>query len=95
MGAVKVSARALARLRSIHAHIAPHGPDAAANVIGEIERVGSLIATQPRMGRAIPGTSLRFHITRRYGYRVIYRVTADGIELRDVLHPRQNWPQGR
>ena len=60
MGAVRVSARALARLRAIHAHIAPHDPDAAANVIGEIERACGLIATQPRMGRVVPGTSLRF-----------------------------------
>lgn len=41
------------------------------------------------MGTLLPELNLRYHVTRRYQYRIIYRVTAAAIEIRDVMHPRQ------
>jgi hypothetical protein len=50
---------------------------------------GAIIATYPALGRAIPGTSLRYHVTRRYHYRIICRSALDTVEILDILHPRQ------
>lgn len=55
----------------------------------EINDLVTLIGTFPEMGRAIEGTSLRYHVTRKYRYRVIYRITVNAIEIRDILHRRQ------
>ena len=41
------------------------------------------------MGSVIGHLDLRYHLTRRYCYRIIYRVTEATIEIRDVLHPKQ------
>jgi plasmid stabilization system protein ParE len=86
---VAFSPRALASLRSIREYLHERNPAAAARVIGEIERACALIGDYPGMGPAIPGTELRRHVTRRYRYRVIYRVAGDVIEVRDVMHPRR------
>lgn len=41
------------------------------------------------MGRRIEGTGLRYHVTRGYRYRVIYRLRGATVEFRDVMHPRR------
>ena len=41
------------------------------------------------MGRRIESTSLRYHVTRRYRYRVIYRIVSDTVQVMDILHPKQ------
>ncbi len=65
----------------------PRNPAAAERVLAEIERTCTLLAEAPGTGRRIAGTASRVHITRRYRYRIIYHVTQDGIEVRDILHP--------
>ena len=88
---VEFSRRALARLESIQRYIAADNPSAASAVIAEIRRACSLIGLQPRMGRTVPGLELRFHVTRRYRYRIIYRTTPTVAQILDILHPRQAW----
>jgi plasmid stabilization system protein ParE len=88
---VDFSRRALTRLRGIHAYIAERDPAAAERVIAEIANACRLLGEQPSMGRAVEGTRLRFHLTRRFRYRIIYRVDETRIFVRDVLHPRQAW----
>lgn len=65
-------------------------PTVAARVLTDIHRACRLVGDFPGLGRRIEGTSLRFHITRRYRYRVIYRHRKGLVEIREVLHPRQN-----
>jgi plasmid stabilization system protein ParE len=84
------STRALGTLRSIRSWLGRRNPDAADRVIEEIERACALLREQPMMGRAIPDTTLRQHVTRRYRYRVIYRVSEDVVEVRAVLHPSRS-----
>jgi plasmid stabilization system protein ParE len=78
-----------ASLRAQDDYLRPRNSAAADAVITEIETLAELIAHFPEMGRRIGGTALRYHVTRRYRYRVIYRVEHDAIYVMDVLHPRQ------
>ena len=83
------SARALASLTAQDDYLRPLNPAAADAVLTEIERLAELIAQFPQMGRRIDGTSLRYHITGRYRYRLIYRVRGERVEIVEVLHPRR------
>lgn len=85
----RFSRRALASLNAADAHLRPLNAKAANAVLAEIARLCALIADFPEMGRAIPGTGLRYHVSRKYRYRVVYRIAGDSVEIRDVLHPRR------
>ena len=84
--------RALASINAQDDWLRPLNPAAADHVLAEIERTCRLIAAFPGIGRRIEGTSLRVHVTRRYGYRVIYRHVGDIVEIKALLHPRQDAP---
>ena len=83
------SARALASLTAQDDYLRPLNPVAANAVMSEIEHLAALIADFPQMGRRIDDTGLRYHVTARYRYRVIYRVRGDIVEIVEVLHPRR------
>jgi addiction module RelE/StbE family toxin len=84
------SPRALASLRRVARYLRERNPAAAERVLAEIERSCELLREHPWMGPPVPGTGLRRHVTRRYRYRVIYRVVGDLVEVRDVMHPRRD-----
>lgn len=84
------SRRALASVRSIDDYISERNPDGARNVLAEIDRSCSLLAEFPMIGVTVPETFLRCHVTRRYRYRIIYRVEGERVEIRDVMHPSQD-----
>jgi plasmid stabilization system protein ParE len=83
------SARALASLTAQDDYLRPLNPAAANAVLSEIERLAALIAAFPGIGRRIEGTALRYLVTRRYRYRVIYRARGERVEIVEVLHPRR------
>jgi plasmid stabilization system protein ParE len=83
------SARALASLTAQDDYLRPLNPVAADAVLSEIEEVAHLIVEFPQMGRRIDGTGLRYHVTGRYRYRVIYRVRGKRVEIVEVLHARR------
>lgn len=70
-------------------YLRERSPAAAGRVIDEVRRTCELLRDEPSMGTQIEGTGLRRHVTRRYRYRVIYRVVGDRVEVRDVMHPRR------
>lgn len=82
------SRRALASLQSFDNFLRPRNPATADALKAEIHHLCQLIREYPEMGRAIPGTRLRFHITRKYRYHLVYRVANNAIEIIDVLHPK-------
>lgn len=90
MADLAFSPRALASLRNVERYLRERNPAAAERAIAEIGRACDLLREHPWMGPPIPGTGLRRHVTRRYPYRVIYRITKDRVEVRDILHPRQD-----
>ena len=83
------SRRALASLRDQDDYLRPRNPRAADRVLAEVQSLVALIATFPEMGRRIEDMDLRYHVTRRYRYRVIYGVVGDAVQVVDVLHPRR------
>jgi plasmid stabilization system protein ParE len=85
----QISDRALRSLQSHDAFLRERSQRVADAVLAEIERTCGLIAEFPEMGRRIENTRLRFHISRRYRYRIVYRIEAGITEIRDVLHPSQ------
>ena len=89
---VRFAARALASLDAADAYLRPRNSGAVNNPRDEIERLTSLIADFPEMSPAIRGSKMRYHVTRRYRYRIIYRVISRTIEIRDVLHPSRSGP---
>ena len=84
------SRRALASLSAQDDWLRPLNRHAANSVLAEIERSAGLIAEFPEMGSRIDGTSLRCHVTRRYRFRVVYRVVGDTVQVVDVMHPRRD-----
>ena len=79
----------MASLRRHDDWLRQRNPRAADALLTEIERLCGLIAEFPELGRRIDGTSLRYHVSRSYRYRVIYRISGEGVEILDILHPRQ------
>lgn len=92
MADVRYALRALTSIAALDDWLRPLNAAAADRVLGEIERTCRLIGVFPGIGRQVERTSLRLHITRHYRYRVIYRHAGDIVEIRIVLHPRQDAP---
>lgn len=83
--------RAHESLIGIVRHIAEHNPSAARRIKTLIEQSVLPAAEHPylfRPGR-VPGTR---EVIAHPNYIVIYRVTADRIEVVHVLHARQQYP---
>lgn len=85
--------RASARedLANIIGYIAERNPQAARRMKDRIEESVSSLAEHPylhRVGR-VPGTR---EVIAHPNYIVVYRVTADRIEVSNVLHARQEYP---
>ena len=84
------SRRAIASLAAQDDWLRPLNPDAADSVLSEIERSAGLLAEFPDIGRRIEGTSLRCHVTRRYRFRIVYRIVGVAVQVVDVMHPRRD-----
>ena len=89
MGNFTLSRLAFASIQEQCVYIGARNPSAATAVRAELHRACDLISDYPEMGRKIEGTGLRYHITRKYRYRVAYRITSEGIEIANILHPKQ------
>ncbi len=89
MADVHWSARATRSVLEIERYLNERNPAAALAVVAEIERTCALVAGMPMMAPRVGTLNLRMHITRRYRYRLVYRVVEGGIEVREVLHPRR------
>jgi plasmid stabilization system protein ParE len=83
------SRRALGSLSAQEEWLRPKNPTAADSILSEVARSAELIAEFPEMGRRIDGTGLRYHVTRRYRFRIVYRIAPEGVQVVDVMHPKQ------
>ncbi len=86
------SSRALASLTNPFEYLQARNFSAARDFLLEIERTTGLLGEFPKLGRVVNGINLPYHVTRRFRYRPTYRAEEDRLEIRDVLHPSQNWP---
>jgi len=86
---VVFSKRALAKLLSIENYLMERTPSGASNVIREIHQSTSFLEQFPLMGTEIAGTSTRYHRTRKYKYRIVYRIRGQRVEILQIYHPAQ------
>ena len=87
MADLAFSPRAVASLRRVGDFLRERNPAAAERVLADIRRTCGLLRDNPMIGTLIEGTGLRRQVTRRYRYRVIYRVAGGEVQIRDVMHP--------
>ena len=83
--------KAQADLAAILEYIAERSPQAAIELYDDIERVVSQLSHHPylyRLGR-VAGTR---ELVANPNYIVVYRVSADAIEIVSILHSRQQYP---
>lgn len=91
MAEVIYAKRAVASLTSHFEYINERNPNAGREFVSEIEQTADLLGEFPKLGRAIENLPLRFHITKKFRYRIVYMTKGDRLEIRDVLHPSRNW----
>ena len=87
------SARALARLNQIHAHIAQDNPSAALRTVQQIVRRAGQIVQFPSSGRRVADYArddVRELIEGQY--RIVYRLGKDHVEILTVKHAAQRLP---
>ncbi|GHC48914.1 type II toxin-antitoxin system RelE/ParE family toxin [Neogemmobacter tilapiae] len=82
------SSRALASMDSFSSYFRARNPEVAEALLSEIESLCILLLDFPELGRKIPGTSLRYAVTRKYRYRVVYRMDNLQLSVVDILHPK-------
>jgi plasmid stabilization system protein ParE len=83
------SARAIRSLRNAADWLHARNPDAARRLVEDVGRTCGMLERFPMAGFAVEGTGLRCAVTLRYRYRILYRVDAGRIAVRDILHPRR------
>lgn len=86
---VVFSERALATLLSIETYLTERSSSGAGNVIREIHQSTAFLEQFPLMGTEIAGTNTRYHRTRKYKYRIVYRLKGERIEILQIFHPAQ------
>jgi len=83
---------ALKDLDEIFAYIAQDRPGVAAEVVLEvIDRVETLLAVSPKLGRLSRFQNLRCWTLGRYPYTVFYRLGDQQLDVLRVLHNRRNF----
>lgn len=89
MARAKYSRRAIADIAAQDDYLRPLNPAAANAVLDEIEAMADLLVDFPKLGRLIDDTSLRYIVTRKYRYRIVYRLEQSELRIVQVLHPRK------
>ena len=86
---------AQADTEEIHRYIARENPAAASNVVAAIERATTRLSAFPLSGRIGAVETTRELVISKLPFIVIYRVTADTIEIIAVFHAAKDKPRGR
>ena len=73
-------------------HIAKDNVDAAFAMYDRIEAAARKLDTMPRRTRLGRLPNTRELVIGRSPYIVVFRLTADGVEIARVIHGAQNWP---
>lgn len=51
--------------------------------------MADLLVDFPKLGRLIDDTNLRYIVTSKYRYRIVYRLEQSELRIVQVLHPRK------
>ena len=79
---------ALTDLEALASHYDAIDPDITVRIIADIERSLGRLADFPRSGEAVPETTLRRIVSRRYRFTISYFVAPDRIEIVGVFRFR-------
>ena len=88
------SNRALETLTNIENYLMERSVSGARNVLNEIKHTAEILTNFPLIGTEISQREIRFQITRKYKYRLVYRVTDNAIQIMQIYHPRQESLEG-
>jgi addiction module RelE/StbE family toxin len=83
---VRFSRRAQAHLDAIFTYVATENPKAARDIIRTIERLASLLAAHPDLGRPGKPHGVRVLTVPRLPYRISYKVIRGDIRILAVPH---------
>jgi len=86
-------AQAQEDLLTLIGQVADDKPDAALDLLEEIEAKAAKLVDHPKLYK--PSSRVRGHreMVVRANYIVLYRESATLVEIVSVLHARQQWPQ--
>ncbi|MBV8603972.1 MAG: type II toxin-antitoxin system RelE/ParE family toxin [Pelomonas sp.] len=84
--------QARAHLLTIVAAIADENPDAALELMDEIERKAAALPVHPKLYKASPRVEGLREMVVRPNYLLFYRESAERVEIVDVIHARRQWP---
>jgi toxin ParE1/3/4 len=87
------SKRAVADLGRIRHYILIYNPKAAAATADRIEAATRRLQRFPNSGRASEIAGIREIIVPGVPYVVVYRVTAEALEILRVFHTSRDWPE--
>ncbi len=91
MAEVRWSPQALRDLDAIGEHVGRSSAQDARSLVARLYAAGGVLEAFPGMGRAVPEVELG-HIRElvREGYRIVYFVAGEDVEVLAVLHSRQD-----
>ena len=85
---VRFSIRALASLDRFDKYLRARNPRTADALLAEVEALSAFISDFPDLGKNIAKTNLRYVVTRKYRYRIVYGLRGQTLIVMDVLHPK-------
>ncbi len=89
---VELGQLALADLRHIDGYLRERSPSGADNVKREIQRTLELLAEFPMIGTKLRPENTRYVVTRRYRYRIVFRVAEETVQVLKIYHRAQDAP---
>ena len=91
MASVRWSAAALDDLDAIGEYVGRASPVYARSLVARLYSAAAALAEYPGLGRAVPEVEVE-HVREivREGYRLVYLVSGDGVDVLAVLHGRQD-----
>lgn len=94
MANVRWSHEAIDDLHAIGAYFERTSPQYARSIVARLYSAPEALAEHPHLGRYLPETEIE-HVRElvRDGYRIVYLVSGDEVEVLAVLHGRQDLRQ--
>lgn len=86
---VELSQHALTSLQNIDRYLRERSPGGADNVRREIQYTLSLLEDFPMLGTRLPIEGVRYTVTKKYRYRIVFRPVDGVVQILKIDHPRR------